>query len=345
MSRANVSFSASPEQELAQPPTDGITNVVFANRSDQLLASSWDRTLRLYNVRQNQLLHSFESKAAVLDCCFSEDDTKAFSGGIDQDMVMTDLKTGQQTVLGSHDAAIKCVEYSPESRLAISGSWDCSINLWDFRHHKPIVGSVSQPGCKVYTMGLGGNRVVVGTSSQQIHIYDIRQMSVCEQVRESPLMHQTRALRCFPDGQGFALSSIEGRVAIEYFDPSPQVQSQKYAFKCHRKTNPQTKCQTLYPVNCIAFHPKHGTFATGGCDQLINVWDGKNKKRICQYPSYPTSIAAMNFNASGDLLAIASSYTFEQGQRDHPPDAIFIRHVNDHEVAPKAKSRAKARLR
>jgi hypothetical protein len=30
---------------------------------------------------------------------------------------------------------------------------------------------------------------------------------------------QTRSLRCFPDGEGFAVASIEGRVAIEYFDP------------------------------------------------------------------------------------------------------------------------------
>lgn len=37
--------------------------------------------------------------------------------------------------------------------------------------------------------------------------------------RESSLKYQTRCVRCFPDGQGFAVASIEGRVALEYFDP------------------------------------------------------------------------------------------------------------------------------
>jgi len=50
------------------------------------------------------------------------------------------------------------------------------------------------------------------------------------------------------------LSSIEGRVAVEYFDPSPEAQQKKFAFKCHRvKEDGQ---DTIYPVNAIAFHPK-----------------------------------------------------------------------------------------
>jgi cell cycle arrest protein BUB3 len=39
-----------------------------------------------------------------------------------------------------------------------------------------------------------------------------------------------------PDGQGYATASVEGRIAVEYFDPKPEVQERKYAFKCHRKT-------------------------------------------------------------------------------------------------------------
>ena len=45
-----------------------------------------------------------------------------------------------------------------------------------------------------------------------------------EQERESSLRFQTRCVRCFPDATGFALSSIEGRIAMEYFDLSEGVQ-------------------------------------------------------------------------------------------------------------------------
>ena len=45
-----------------------------------------------------------------------------------------------------------------------------------------------------------------------------------EQKRDSSLKAQTRCVRAFPDAQGFALSSVEGRVAIEYLDMDPAQQ-------------------------------------------------------------------------------------------------------------------------
>lgn len=35
----------------------------------------------------------------------------------------------------------------------------------------------------------------------------------------SPLKWQTRVISCFPSGTGFAMGSVEGRVAIQYVFP------------------------------------------------------------------------------------------------------------------------------
>ena len=106
-------------------------------------------------------------------------------------------------------------------------------------------------------------------------------MAYVQQKRESSLKFQTRCLSCFPNKQGYVLSSIEGRVAVEYLDPSPEVQKRKYAFKCHRLK--ENGVEQIYPVNAISFHRDYNTFATGGSDGLVNIWDGQNKKRLCQF--------------------------------------------------------------
>ncbi len=80
---------------------------------------------------------------------------------------------------------------------------------------------------------------------------------------------------------GYAVSTTEGRVGLEYFNPPKK----GYAFKCHREKVSDSETY-VFPVNVIAFHPKFGTFATGGCDGVVNVWDGDNKKRIQQFPKY-----------------------------------------------------------
>lgn len=67
------------------------------------------------------------------------------------------------------------------------------------------------------------------------------------------------------------------------------------------------------------------------------TWDGLNKKKISSLSAFPTSIAAMAFNYDGSELAIASSYTFDEGEREHPKDEIYIRTMLESECAPKSK--------
>ena len=83
-------------------------------------------------------------------------------------------------------------------------------------------------------MSIVGEKFVVGTSGRKIFVWDVRNMGHVNQRRESSLKYQTRCIRVFPNKQGYVLSSIEGRVAVEYLDSNPEVQKKKYAFKCHR---------------------------------------------------------------------------------------------------------------
>lgn len=53
-----------------------------------------------------------------------------------------------------------------------------------------------------------------------------------EQRRESSLKFQTRCVRCFTDGAGYALASVEGRVAMEFFDPSEAAQVHRALMPC-----------------------------------------------------------------------------------------------------------------
>lgn len=119
--------------------------------------------------------------------------------------------------------------------------------------------------------------------------------------------------------------------AYTHLNKNNDTDKKKYAFKCHRVND------TVYPVNAIAFHPTYGTFATGGADGTVVTWDANNKKKLCSIAKCPTSIACLAFNHDGTQIAMASSYTFEEGERDHPREEIYVRDVLESEVRPKAK--------
>ncbi|XP_058054071.1 mitotic checkpoint protein BUB3-like isoform X2 [Anopheles bellator] len=323
-----------PQLEISNAPVDVISAAKFAPSSNQfLLVSSWDTSVRLYDVTSNTLRHKFFHSSPVLDCSFL-DSVKTVSGGLDNGVKLYDLNTHIESNLGSHDAAVKCVEYSSMVNGILTGSWDRTVKLWDARERE-CVGSYEQSGGKVYAMSCIEEKLVVATSERKVLIWDLRHMGNYTERRESSLKYQTRSVRCFPNKEGYVMGSIEGRVAVEFFDVSPEVQAKKYAFKCHRgKVN---NVEHIYPVNAISFHNTHNTFATGGSDGYVNIWDGFNKKRLCQFHLYDTSISSLCFSNDGTTLAIACSYMdeAEQPPEPYPTPALYVRYVNEQETRPK----------
>ncbi len=59
------------EFKLDNAPEDGISGVKFSPTSSQyLLVSSWDSTVRLYDVIANTMRIKYSHQAPVLDACF-----------------------------------------------------------------------------------------------------------------------------------------------------------------------------------------------------------------------------------------------------------------------------------
>ncbi|CAI9273060.1 unnamed protein product [Lactuca saligna] len=80
-------------------------------------------------------------------------------------------------------------------------------------------------------------------------------MLVFDHEREDLFGCHDAHIRCieYSYATGYALSSVEGHVAMEFFELTETGQAKKYAFKCHRKS--EVGRYIVYPVNAIAFHP------------------------------------------------------------------------------------------
>jgi cell cycle arrest protein BUB3 len=185
-------------------------------------------------------------------------------------------------------------------------------------------------------------------SNRVFHIYELDTLASLPpgdiqteqwQTRESSMKFMTRAVACVPDDSGYASSSIEGRVAVEWFDPSEESQKRKYAFKCHRVTEADGT-DTVYPVNALAFHPSRNVFASGGGDGLVSLWDAVAKRRIKQYQKFGSSVAALSFSCDGHYLAIATSPGFEDGKEPDQLEGhvkVVIRELAPDEAKMKSK--------
>ncbi|KAI0078612.1 WD40 repeat-like protein [Panus rudis PR-1116 ss-1] len=327
----------SDQFELSSPPFDGITLVRFSpSNPSHLLVSSWDTTVRLYDVDANEQKAKFDHRAAVLTCCFA-DSSRAFSGGLDTSVRELDLNTEKVNHLGQHADSISTSNYSRDLNVLITGSWDRTLKIWDSRAPTPQQSSHDLPE-RAYHMDLVNNTLVVAMASRLFNIYDIRKMEGGPaQQRESSLKFMTRSVACMPDGQGYACGSVEGRIAVEFFDTSAEAQERKYAFKCHRQTIDDV--DHVWPVNSLAFHPVYNTFASAGSDGTVSIWDHKLKKRLRQYPKYHSAVSSIAFNTDGTKLAAGVCYTWDEGEegaKTAERPSVFIRKVGD-EVKVRSK--------
>ncbi|KAJ6902602.1 hypothetical protein NC651_020165 [Populus alba x Populus x berolinensis] len=102
----------------------------------------------------------------------------------------------------------------------------------------------------------------------------------------------------------------------------------RYTFRCR----PTTKDGTahLVSVNDIVFNPLiGGAFVTGDNEGYVTVWDAKSKRRLHEFPRYPNSVASLSYNHVGQLLAVGSSYTYQEANETEVSPQIFIQKMED----------------
>ncbi|KZO99275.1 WD40 repeat-like protein [Calocera viscosa TUFC12733] len=325
----------SKDIEVQQPPNDSISCLAFSPTADILAVSSWDNAVRAYEVMpsgQTTGKFMYNHDQPVLSVCWSKDGTKLFSGGADKIAKMYDVNTGQSTQVAAHDEPIRHVRWVDQANVLATGSWDKTLKYWDTRSPQPV--ATVPLSHKVYAMDIQYPLLAVGTAERHVSMIHLSSPTQIVRTIQSPLKHQTRCISCFTTADGFALGSVEGRVAIQMVDEKNS--SQNFSFKCHRKDSPGTKDQgQVYSVNDISFHHQQGTFSTAGADGTFTFWDKDARSRLKSFDTGQHPISATAFNASGTAFAYAISYDWSKGHVGNVaghPNKIMLHPVKEDEV-------------
>ncbi|RZC89119.1 hypothetical protein C5167_030810 [Papaver somniferum] len=326
---------------------DGISKVRFAPKSNNLLISSWDSNLRLFDLDTSKLRSEIPLEVGLLGCCF-QDESTAFSIGSDcclrSTMIMLhakiahlqfpeelhchvtchDLNSGIHETVGNHDDLATCVEYSQETCQAITGGFNKRITSWDMRMGKAVVYSV-HIGVEVESISLRGCHLAVGTGTS-VNIYDLRNLNEPLETQFS-MEYSVSCVGLFPDSKGCAVGSVDGLVAVQCLDLS-DANDMSYMFRCQPKSRDGKR--HLVSVNDVVFNPSHyGAFVTGDNEGYAIMWSAQSRKRLFQFTKYPNSVSSLSYNSSGQFLAVASSYTHQEANEREEPPQIFIHEMNE----------------
>lgn len=114
-----------------------IYSVAFSHDSKVLASSSWDQTIKIWDVVTGICISTLKgSDSAVYTVAFSHD-SKILASTSDNEIRVWDVVTGTcNLILKGHSKYVKCTAFSQNSRMLASASKDCTIKLWDLTSGK-----------------------------------------------------------------------------------------------------------------------------------------------------------------------------------------------------------------
>ncbi|KAF3536696.1 hypothetical protein F2Q69_00020303 [Brassica cretica] len=202
----------------------------------------------------------------------------------------------------------------------ISTGLDKQIKFWDTRLGQSLVLS-TDAGAPVRCITVNGNSLVVCVAAS-MHIYDLRSLDRPFQSYESQVEVPIRCVTSVPFSTGYAVGSVDGQVALDFPNTACSTEM-KYTFRCH----PKSMKGRLHGacINAIEFTPGgSGTFVTGDNEGYVISWNAKSRRRLFELPKYSNSVASLAFNHTGELLAVASSHTYQEASEKEEPPQVFI---------------------
>ncbi|KAK2429242.1 Transducin/WD40 repeat superfamily protein [Trifolium repens] len=211
------------------------------------------------------------------------------------------------------------------SGLLITSGFDKKLLSRDIRTKKSF-SLLMTLDAEIDSMSLNGFKVTLGIGASA-HVYDLRKFDKPNLSMVPCNCTQLRCVSSIPYAEGFAVGSVDGRVALQV-SYSSNLNDIGYTFRCHPKSKDGQ--HHLASVNDIVFSPLvSGAFVTGDDEGYATIWDARSRKRLVEFPRFSNSVASLSYNHLGQLLAIASSYTYQEAKEMVEPPQVFIHNLEN----------------
>lgn len=282
-----------------------ITSIIANKEATQLVSSSHDGTIRIWNKdREFAQFRVLQRHASPVNGLAMAPNAEEFvSCGDDGTVRRWKLETGEQIqLISAHRRPIQSVAYSPEGERILSSSADRTAAIWNLEGKKirECIGHFEAlTKCK---FSKDGKSVLTGSTDRTIRLWDASEKSATISVK--PHHEEVWSGSISLDGKRLATGSEDGTVAIMDIDTGKPV--------CE-------KLEHNGPVLSVKYSPDGKWLVAAGAFVLdkeaesddfnfaLNIYDAKTGKFVKSLGVHDHNVWDVSFSKDGRFCATASA--------------------------------------
>ena len=282
---------------------DQITNIHYSNDGMNLITSSADDQIIIYDCEKGTQMRSLDSKKYGVDLIhFTQNKAHAVHASTKGNDIIRYMSLAENKYIrnfGGHDKRVVTMAMNPADETFLSGSMDKSIRLWDFRSNH-CQGLMKLAGRPVAAFDPDGLIFAAGINSESVKLYDLRSFdkgpfSSFRLQADSKEIEWT-GLKFSPDGKSIVIST-NGSV-IKLIDSYNGSTLQSFTGHLNSKQVPLE----------ASFSPDSQFVTSGSSDGRIHIWNAENGQKVCVLNGdHKSPVQCVQFNPKYMMMASACS--------------------------------------
>ena len=287
-------------------------NTVAFSRDDRLLASGGgDRTVRLWEVGTQQLLHTMEHGEWVNDVAFAPSGQALASVARDGSVKIWSVKTGQMLgAIQAHPKNATSITFSPDGAHVVSGGDEGAIRVFNLREKK-MQGGVNAHTGWVWHLAFTsrGDRLLSAGGDHVARMWRLgsQDKAIVLEGHKDEVLYASFSR----DDRFVATAAKDGAVIFWESESGRQI----YSFQAHQGA-----------VNAVNFSPDGIHLGTAGADKTVRIWQAENGELVREIIGGYDYIAESVFSHDGKRMASCGG-----------DGAVKIWEVNDKETYSSAR--------
>lgn len=267
-----------------------VWSLAFSPDNQLLASSSGDKTIKLWQLNNNELLRVFPGAHSdtIWSIAINQDGKTLVSGSGDKTVKIWNLNTGEllRTLVG-HTDAVFSVAISQDGQTVISGSGDKTVKIWNLNTGKLLRTLVGHTDAvRSVAISPNGEIVASGSADNTVKIWNLN---------TGKLLH--------------TLTGHTGKIISIAISPNGEMIASGSNDKTIKLWNLQTGAllHTLVGhsnrINSVAFRSDGKVLVSGAEDRLIKLWNPETGALLYTLSRHSDDVYAVAISPDGKILA------------------------------------------